>query len=284
MRIRKSVFSGSWYPSKVSECEDMIQKFIAAAADDRKHPESEFHGGIVPHAGWYFSGKIACSVFHCLQGRQETDVIIVFGMHLHRGDTGYIMPEGAWETPLGNILVDEPLAQELVNNFAFKIETPDNYIQDNTIELQLPFVKYFFPNAKIVAMGIPPTQMAIDVGDFIAEASKRLGVSIKVVGSTDLTHYGPNYGFSPKGTGAKALEWVKNENDRGVVDQMLAMNPSAVIKEARASGNACCAGAAAAAIATGKKMGANNALEIEYATSYEKSPGDSFVGYTGIIF
>jgi MEMO1 family protein len=57
-----------------------------------------------------------------------------------------------------------------------------------------------------------------------------------------------------------------------------------VIQEARKSGNACCAGAAAAAIAAGKKMGAVHALEIGYATSYEKSPGDSFVGYTGIVF
>ncbi len=284
MEIRKSVFSGSWYPSKASECEDMIQQFLMDAKNRRKPMERKYYGGIVPHAGWYFSGKIACNVFQCLKTGPDCDVMIVFGMHLHRGDSGYIMPAGAWETPFGNISVDESLAQELVRRFSFIIETPDDFQRDNTIELQLPFVKYFFPDTRIVAIGIPPTQMAVEVGEFIAEMSERLGVSIKVIGSTDLTHYGPNYGFSPKGTGNKALDWVTRENDRGVIDQMLAMNPTGVIQEARNSGNACCAGAAAAAIAAGKKMGAIQASEIGYATSYDKSPGDSFVGYAGIVF
>jgi MEMO1 family protein len=284
MKIRKSVFSGSWYPSRASACEDMIQQFLGDAKNLQKPIEGKYHGGIVPHAGWYYSGKIACNVFQCLKTGSDCDVMIVFGMHLHRGDSGYIMPAGAWETPFGNIPVDENLAQELVNHFSFTIETPDDFQKDNTIELQLPFVKYFFPDTKIVAIGIPPSQMAVEVGEFIAQISVRLGISVKVIGSTDLTHYGPNYGFSPKGTGAKALDWVIRENDRGVIDQMLAMNPTGVIQEARKSGNACCAGAAAAAIAAGKKMGAAHAFEIEYATSYDKSPGDSFVGYAGIVF
>ena len=64
---------------------------------------------------------------------------------------------------------------------------------------------------------------------------------------------------------------------------MLALEPESVISEALASQNACCAGAAAAAIEAAKNMGANQADEIAYATSYDKSPGDSFVGYVGIL-
>ncbi|MFH2064445.1 MAG: AmmeMemoRadiSam system protein B [Pseudomonadota bacterium] len=284
MKIRKSVFSGSWYPSKASECEAMIRQFLSGEKDRQQHPEGGYSGGIVPHAGWYFSGKIACRVMHHLQTEQPPDIMVVFGMHLHHRDPGYIMPEGAWETPFGTIPVAENLAQEIADHFSFVVETPDDFHQDNTIELQLPFVKYFFPDAKIVAIGVPPTDMAMKTADFIVEVASRLGVSIRVIGSTDLTHYGPNYGFSPKGTGVKALEWVTKVNDRGVIDQMLAMNPSGVIREARENGNACCAGAAAAAIAAGKKMGARLAVEMDYATSYDKSHGTSFVGYTGIVF
>jgi AmmeMemoRadiSam system protein B len=64
---------------------------------------------------------------------------------------------------------------------------------------------------------------------------------------------------------------------------MLALDPAKVIDEALASQNACCAGAAATAIAAAKHLGANRADEIAYATSYDKSPGDSFVGYVGIV-
>jgi len=93
-----------------------------------------------------------------------------------------------------------------------------------------------------------------------------------------------NYGFVTHGTGPAALDWVRNENDRRVIDAMLAMDPDKVITEALANQNACCSGAAATAIAAAKQLGADKAEAIAYATSYDKSPGDSFVGYTGIVF
>ena len=109
-------------------------------------------------------------------------------------------------------------------------------------------------------------------------------MTTRIIGSTDLTHYGFNYGFIPEGTGTSAVEWVRNENDRKVIEAMLAMNPTRVMEEARANQNACCSGAAAAAIAAGKALGATSAAQTAYATSYDKSPGDSFVGYVGIVF
>jgi AmmeMemoRadiSam system protein B len=99
-----------------------------------------------------------------------------------------------------------------------------------------------------------------------------------------LTHYGPNYGFTTKGTGEKAVAWVKDENDKKVIDAMIRMDPESVIREGLSHENACCSGAAAAAISVGKALGADKAEELAYATSYEKSPGNSFVGYVGVVF
>ena len=42
--------------------------------------------------------------------------------------------------------------------------------------------------------------------------------------------------------------------------------------------------AAATAIAAAKHLGAEKAETIAYSTSYDKSPGDSFVGYVGVVF
>jgi len=152
------------------------------------------------------------------------------------------------------------------------------------VELQLPFIKYFFKDTKIVAMGVPPHKNSLEIGRTVVEVSKRLGLRVKVIGSTDLTHYGVNYGFVSKGTGKQAVDWVRNKNDRRVIDAMLALETENVIAEARSSQNACCAGAAATAIETAKHLGADQADELAYATSYDKSPGDSFVGYAGIVF
>lgn len=281
-KVRRAVFAGSWYPSDASECEREIAGFLAEGRS--LHPPGrKLVGGIVPHAGWYFSGSIACNVINCVKGQDTADVVVVFGMHLHAGSPCYIMTEGAWETPFGEIAVEEMLACELTEKFTFTIETPTSFSQDNTVELQLPFIKYFFKDAKIVAMGVPPHKNSLEIGRAVAEISKRRGLRVKVIGSTDLTHYGTNYGFISRGTGKKAVDWVRNENDRRVIDAMLALEPENVIAEGLARQNACCAGAAATAIETAKHLGADRADELFYATSYDKSPGDSFVGYVGIV-
>lgn len=283
MAVRKANFAGSWYPARSKECEKEINNFLKEPGL-KTSLKSDLTGGIVPHAGWFFSGSIACNVIHSLKEEKEPDLFLIFGMHLHHGSPSYIMEQGAWETPFGDIQIETELAGELTKRFAFKIETPEDFSPDNTIELQLPFIKYFFKDAKIVPIGAPPVNKSLEIGKSAAEISADLGLKVKVIGSTDLTHYGYNYGFTPRGTGPAALDWMRNENDRKVIDAMLAMEPETVINEALENHNACCAGAAAAAIAAAKQLGAGSAESIAYATSHDKSPGDSFVGYVGILF
>ena len=282
-KVRKAVFAGSWYPSSASDCEREIKGFLNEGRQ-LAPPQRKLVGGIVPHAGWFFSGSIACNVIKFLAARDAPDVIVVFGMHLHPDSPCYMMVEGAWETPFGEIPVQEALAGELAQTFSFKMETPKNFTQDNTVELQLPFIKYFFSDAKIVVIGVPPNLQSLEIGKTVVTIANRMGLTVSVIGSTDLTHYGYNYGFVTKGTGSQAVDWVRNENDRRVIDSMLAMDPEKVIAEGLSNQNACCAGAAAAAIETAKSLGADQADQIAYATSYDKSPGDSFVGYVGIVF
>jgi len=118
----------------------------------------------------------------------------------------------------------------------------------------------------------------------VADVTAHLGYRLSVIGSTDLTHYGPNYGFSPKGQGSEAEKWVREKNDRAVIDKMTALDGEGVINEALSSRNACCGGAAAAAIEAAKCLGAVKAQKIAYTTSLEKGGGSSFVGYAGIVF
>jgi len=283
IKVRKAMLAGSWYPASASECEKEINNFLNDATVSPSS-KNKLTGGIVPHAGWYFSGSIACNVINYLKKGDVPDVFVIFGMHLGPEHPCYIMKEGVWETPLGNIQIEEELAGELVEKFNFDVETPEYFIQDNTIELQLPFIKYLFGDAKIVPVGVPPVEKSLEIGRAVADISTKLGLNIKVIGSTDLTHYGPNYGFMPEGTGHSAVDWVRKVNDKKIIDIMLEMNPDRVISKALKHQNACCSGAAATAIAAAKQLGADNAEAIAYATSYDKGPSDSFVGYTGIVF
>ena len=283
MRVRRADFAGSWYPGNAAECRQAIEKFSQSV-----HPcpssDGEKLGGIVPHAGWVYSGLIACSVIKCLKEASKPDTFVIFGKHLHPGSHNYLMKEGRWATPIGELEIDEEFGEILSSEFSFTMETPSRYEQDNTIELQLPFIKYFFDDVKILPIGVPPTVDSIGIGEKVAEISKQLYRKIVVLGSTDLTHYGYNYGFIPKGVGENAVDWVKNENDKRVVELMLQMDPEGVIHESLKNQNACCSGAVATAIAAAKKLGARRGEKLIQSTSYDVRPDDSFVGYVGMVF
>ena len=283
MSTRRADFAGSWYPEEPTECEREIKRFLDEGTDQASKG-SKFHGGIVPHAGWYYSGSLACNVIHALSKGADPDVVVVFGMHLHEKSNSYIMSSGAWDTPFGEIQINETLAERLMGHFDFLVETASRYQPDNTIELQLPFVKFFFPNTTLLPIGVPPVNTSLDIGRAVIASAVDLGLTVKIIGSTDLTHYGRNYGFTSQGSGKRALDWVKNTNDRSIIDAMLTMEPEKVISQGLANKNACCSGAAATAIAAVKSLGATQALNVTYASSYDKSPGDSFVGYVGMVF
>ena len=58
MSLRKSIFSGSWYPADARACENQIKDFLEEGKDRSTHLSNPV-GGIVPHAGWYFSGSMS---------------------------------------------------------------------------------------------------------------------------------------------------------------------------------------------------------------------------------
>jgi AmmeMemoRadiSam system protein B len=283
MERRNAVFAGSWYPDSAAACEREIETFLREGIEPEKTPGG-WLGGIVPHAGWYYSGQIACTVIHWLKDDKAPDVVVLFGMHLHPGSSSYIMPHGAWQTPFGDLPVAEALARHLMQRHRFVEETPRRFNQDNTIELQLPFVKYLLNPGAVLALGVPPVQRSLDIGRTVVDWARQQGCTIKVIGSTDLTHYGANYGFKPHGSGEQAVKWVKQTNDRQVIDAMMELAPDKVIAEGLKNQNACCSGAAATALASAISMGATRTRQVAYATSYDKSPGDSFVGYVGLVF
>lgn len=280
MASRSAAFAGSWYPAKAKECERVIEEFSRSAVPCPPNGV----GGIVPHAGWFYSGAIACNVIQCLSAARSPDTVLLFGRHLHPTGSNYLMKSGSWDTPFGDLEIDGELGEKISDEFAFRIETASRYEQDNTIEVQLPFIRYFFPESRILPIGVPPSPKSLEIGERVVDLSEKLGRNVIVVGSTDLTHYGSNYGFKPKGTGDNAVEWVKQENDKRLVDLILRMDPPGVIRESQSNHNACCAGAAATAIAAARRLGARRAEKLAYSTSYDVRPDDSFVGYVGVVF
>ena len=74
--------------------------------------------GIVPHAGWDYSGAVAAKVFESIRRKTNPATFVFFGA-VHRWAGGNaVYARGAWATPLGNIAVDEELASRIVGHAA----------------------------------------------------------------------------------------------------------------------------------------------------------------------
>ena len=281
MVSRKRGLPRGWYPYDAKDCRRDIESYLEGWPFSQSQ-SIEGLGGIVPHAGWYFSGKLAARVFYALQSKRKVDVVVLYGGHLSPEHPPLVVTEDKWETPFGDIEIHTEFTKSLMKRVDSKKESPQS--GDNTMEVQLAMVKYFFPEAKLLALRSPASLKAKEVGEAVGEIAQKEGISILAVGSTDLTHYGPNYGFLSKGIGPKAVEWVKKENDKGFIDRALGMDIESLLRHAEENDSACSAGAAASTIATCKALGAKKGLLLDYYTSYEIMPDDSFVGYAGIVY
>ncbi len=277
MAVRPRMLPSGWYPGSRSGCQAEIEKFVAGAAPLPAGVKPL--GGMVPHAGWYFSGRLAARVFFLNAKAVQPQVVVLFGGHLP-GGAPLLVTDDAWETPLGEV----PLATEFYAPLKARIPLKAEYPGDNTIEVNLPFIKYFFPQARVLAVRSPQTPDALKLGEAVAQVAQDLKVSVLFFGSADLTHYGPNYGFTPQGVGPKAVQWVKEVNDKRFLEAVLRLDPLGAVTLANRDQSSCSAGAPAAALAGARKFGATQALLVDYYTSFDVMPGDSFVGYGGVVW
>jgi AmmeMemoRadiSam system protein B len=229
-----------------------------------------------PHAGWYYSGAIAVRALFSLD--QDVETLAVIGGHLPGGQSPLIAGEDAVETPLGEMPLDRDLGAEVSRALGCR---PDRS-GDNTVEVLVPLAHYRFPRAKLLWLRFPADRSAFDAGRELARIAGRLGRKLAVLGSTDLTHYGENYGFMPRGEGEAALAWVREVNDARFIEAVIAGDPDGILRRAGEDYSACSAGAVLGALGFALEGGAGKAELLAYGTSAVRSPGEvppSFVGY-----
>lgn len=291
MQTRKTIVAGQFYPARRDACVEVITECLEARTLSDTLPET-IVAGIVPHAGWVFSGSLAAMVFSAIKKRHEkVNTFVIFGAaHGYYGQSPAVYHAGCWITPLGEIPIDQNLADAVLESTE-AVGDPMAHRTEHSIEVQVPFIQYLFAGAEILPILVPPTKHAVElgagVGDVITRSENR---KIVCIGSTDLTHYGPRYGFTPMGTGREALRWADEVNDKKFIDLALKLEPKRMLESAAENYNACGAGAAAATVAAAKKLGRTEALLLAHTNSNEvmlqkmgTTSADS-VGYAAIVF
>jgi len=290
MPNRKPIVAGQFYPADRNSCIEEINECLGARSLQKSLPE-EIVAGIVPHAGWMFSGSLAALVFSAIKRRHpDVHTFVIFGAaHGYVGHRPAVDENAFWETPLGRVTVDTALAEWLLNK-KLVVGNSAAHKGEHSIEVQVPFVQHLFPQAEILPIIVPPDEKAILLGQAIGEIVTQEEKRIVSIGSTDLTHYGPRYGFIPMGAGAEGVDWASRVNDKNFIDVALKLDPEGLLAGAAENFNACGAGAAAAAIAVAKKVGKSTGLLLAQTNSNEVmlrkmgAYSQDSVGYAAIVF
>jgi AmmeMemoRadiSam system protein B len=181
MEVRPSSVAGMFYPRDPDHLEQLLEKYYR-----NKDTGLDAQGIIAPHAGYVYSGEVAATAYAAISADFAGTFIIIGPSH-----RGYLTCTSAisWETPLGLVDVDQEFVQALdlrVDEYSHRNE--------HSIEVQLPFIKYRFPHALIVPimMGEQSLVSARNLGDQIQAALSSTGREVRIVASSDFSHYIPH--------------------------------------------------------------------------------------------
>jgi AmmeMemoRadiSam system protein B len=290
MKTRKPVVADKFYPGTQPSCRAEVERCIESGTFRADLPRSII-AGIVPHAGWTFSGHVAAMVFSAIKQQSDnvTTFIICGACHRYSGPHPAVEDCDQWETPLGNVTVDVELRDFLVREGLVTME-PAAHRGEHSIEVQVPFIQFLFPQAKILPILVPPVATPVEFGEALAARVPAARSNVVYIGSTDLTHYGPGYGFTPMGSGPEGLRWATTVNDQRFIDLALRLEPVELLAGALDNDNACGPGAAATIVAAALKTGAEKGFLLAHTNSNEillKETGTisrESVGYVAIVF
>jgi len=263
---RKPIVSGQFYPDTKEEIEKVIAEF-----KPKENVKILAKGIILPHAGYSYSGRVAVVTVHKVLPIKR--LIILGANHSGLGNNFSLWAKGAWETPLGQIKIDENLAQLILNNGKYIKEDYLPHQNEHSIEVELPILRYFFNEFEFVPISckLSSLDMYEKAAFQIFEAVKNIKDDILLVASTDLTHY--------------ELDSTARKKDRIAIEAIINMDEQDLIKKVKKDSITMCGLAPVAVLLSClKKMGARKAQVTLYQTSGDAC-GDysSVVGYAGVV-
>lgn len=275
MNIRSRTLPEGWYPSSAEGIRDFI----------RKIPDGEVKSGVlaamVPHAGWEFCGVMIGKAMKCMA--RNLDSIVILGGHNPPGGPLISYNEDAWDFPTARLHRDAEISDFVNSRLSDEYELADEGSADNTIEVVLSMAAALFPEIQWAAWRAPSDERSLLLGSVLAEAVKKTDKRVAVIGSTDLTHYGPNYGFMPMESRNNPHDWVK-KRDYKLLRLLANCDGIGALEAANKQMSACSAGGAVGAMEYARVLGSKTGTILDYSTSSDFYPSSSFVAYGSITW
>ncbi|MFX1409593.1 MAG: AmmeMemoRadiSam system protein B [Promethearchaeota archaeon] len=291
MVIRKPAVAGSFYPRYKPDLLNIIKKsFLNSEFGPGEDPKSlnkdqrTIIGGVSPHAGYVYSGCCAAFTYLNLFKEKIPDTIIILGTdHIGYGKIA-LMNKGEWETPLGNLEIDEELSKEILDISNTIINDESAFIgfpfeREHNIEVQLPFIKYCSDDKDVkiipIIISVKDFEILNKLSNDIANAIKTYNKDVVVIASSDMTH--------KEVYNADQLKQFK-ERDQKVINAFIELDPQKTL-EAASKTTVCGSQTITSLMLICKHLNVTKGKLLKYYTSSERTDNYGYcVGYfSGVL-
>lgn len=272
--MRRPIGAGTFYPGDQKELISELEMFFQASVEH--YPEAK--GIIVPHAGYLFSGPVAAKVYKSISSTQKRNFVILGVDHYGIGIIATSKED--WLTPLGPAKLNLEMIKKIGREHAIMEDTLAT-AQEHSIEVQLPFLQYAFGNFTFVPLQIPRLSYneVRDLAKVIVDKDSFFIVS------SDLTHYGSNYGFVPKESIYGPDEFVRNLDAR-IIEKIKEGDAKKFMEFIEKNDYTVCGYIPIAVMMElSKLIGVRRIEKVAYDSSFSVSHDTSaIVGYGGMVF
>ena len=270
-QIREPALAGSWYPGEPEILSRDVKRYLENAKQEKV--AGEIVALVSPHAGYMYSGQVAAYAYQLVEGRAFDSVVVLGPSHRFAFKGASLWPSGGFRTPLGVVPIDAELSRKLMEKRKEIRFVPEAHRQENSLELQIPFLQTVLKPFKLVPMAMEPDwswETCQSLAGAIAETVR--GKRVLLVASTDLSHY---HSYQ------EAVEM-----DRIVLNHIDRLDTEGLkgdLKSGRAE--ACGGGPVVTIMLAAKALGADKGRVVKYLNSGDVT-GDSrrVVGYAAGVF
>ena len=195
----ESTIAGSWYPGSADGIRAMSERWERASAADA--PRVAPNVLVLPHAGWAYSGETAWRAVRLVKGAKFRRVVLLAPSHRAWIENRLVAPEAsAVSTPLGEIRIDN----DFIDRMALVAPVAKNskvHLAEHATQIEYPLLQLAlgggFLVVPLIAGSLGGDQMAM-----CARAlSRMMDAETLLVVSSDFTHYGDDFSYTPFGKG-----------------------------------------------------------------------------------
>ena len=195
----ESTIAWSWYPGSADGIRAMSERWERASAADA--PRVAPNVLVLPHAGWAYSGETAWTAVRLVKGAKFRRVVLLAPSHRAWIENRLVAPEAsAVSTPLGEIRIDN----DFIDRMALVAPVAKNskvHLAEHATQIEYPLLQLAlgggFSVVPLIAGSLGGDQMAM-----CARAlSRMMDAETHLVVSSDFTHYGDDFSYTPFGKG-----------------------------------------------------------------------------------